>query len=99
MKILQMILKKQKIFHFTDKLLLHNMAASSGLRENVYPISFLLKMFIFIILWLLLLIGIDVKSQWLMLLFSGTDVKTCLDVFSLLYFIQIVVGKLFIFHS
>ena len=39
-------LKKQKIFHFTDKLLLHNMAASSGLRENVYPINFLLKMFI-----------------------------------------------------
>ena len=34
-----------------------------------------------------------------MLLFSGTDVKTCLDVVSLFYFIRIVVGKLFIFHS
>ena len=62
------------------------MAASSGLRENVYPINFFLKMFIFILLLLLLL-----------LLFSGTDVKTCLDVVSLFYFIPIVVGKLFIF--
>ena len=60
MEILQLISKRQKIFHFTDRLLLHNMAASSVLRENVYPINFLLKMFIFIIL---LLIGIDVKSQ------------------------------------
>ena len=32
-----------------------------------------------------------------MLLFLGTDVKTCLDVVSLFYFIPIVVGKLFIF--
>ena len=32
-----------------------------------------------------------------MLLFSGTDVKTCLDVVSLFYLIPIVVGKLFIF--
>ena len=55
--------QKQKIFHFTDKLSLHNMAASSGLRENVYPVNFLLKKIIFIILLLLLLIGIDVKSQ------------------------------------
>ena len=38
-----MISRKKKIFHFTDKLLLHNMTASSGLRENVYPINFLLK--------------------------------------------------------
>ena len=44
------VLKKQKIFHFTDKLLLTNMAASSGLGKNVYPIIFLLKMLIFIIL-------------------------------------------------
>ena len=56
-------LKKQKIFHFTDKLSLHNMTASSGLRENIYPINSLLKMLIFIVLLLLLLIGIDVKSQ------------------------------------
>ena len=28
-----------------------------------------------------------------MLLFSGTDVKNCLDVVSLFYFIPIVVGK------
>ena len=35
--------KNQKIFHFTDKLSLHNMAASSGLREKVYHINFLLK--------------------------------------------------------
>ena len=53
---------KQKIFHLADKHLLHNMAASSGLRENVYPIIFSLKMFIFIILLLLLLISTDVKS-------------------------------------
>ena len=32
-----------------------------------------------------------------MLLLSRTDVKTCLDVVSLFYFIPIVVGKLFIF--
>ena len=32
-----------------------------------------------------------------MLLFSGTDVKTCLDVVSLFYVIPIVVGELFIF--
>ena len=44
--------KKQKIFHFTDKLSLHNIAASSGLRENVYPINFFMKMFIFILLLL-----------------------------------------------
>ena len=42
--ILQLISKKKrKIFHFIDKLSLHNMAASSGLRENVYPINFFLK--------------------------------------------------------
>ena len=45
--------KKKKIFHFTDKLSLHNMAASSRLRENVYPVDFFLKIFIFIILLLL----------------------------------------------
>ena len=45
-------LKNWEIFHFTDKLLLHNMAASSGLRENVYPVNFFMKMFIFIILLL-----------------------------------------------
>ena len=28
-------LQKQKVFYLTDKLSLHNMAASSGLRENV----------------------------------------------------------------
>ena len=32
-----------------------------------------------------------------MLLLSGTDVKTCLDVIPLFYFIPIAVGKLFIF--
>ena len=32
-----------------------------------------------------------------MLLLLGTDVKTCLDVISLSYFISIVVGKIFIF--
>ena len=34
-------LKKQKIFHLADKLLLYNMAASTGLKENVYPINFI----------------------------------------------------------
>ena len=43
-------LNKQKILHLTDKLLQANMAASSGLRENVYPIIFFAKMFIYIIL-------------------------------------------------
>ena len=55
-------LKKKQNIHLTDKLLLHNMAASSGLKENVYLINFPLKMFIFIILLLLLLISIGVKS-------------------------------------
>ena len=32
--------QKQKIFSFAAKLSLHNMAASSGLRENVYPSNF-----------------------------------------------------------
>ena len=32
-----------------------------------------------------------------MLLLLGTDVKTCLDVISLFYFISIVVGKIFSF--
>ena len=35
-------LKKHKIFHFTDKLLLANMAASSCLRENGLPYNFFL---------------------------------------------------------
>ena len=43
-------LNKQKILHLTDKLLQANMAASSGLRENVYPIIFFAKMLIYIIL-------------------------------------------------
>ena len=34
-----------------------------------------------------------------MLLFSGTEVETCLDVVSLFYIIPIMVGTLFIFHS
>ena len=34
-------LLKQNIFHVADKFLLYNMVASSGLRENVYPINFL----------------------------------------------------------
>ena len=73
------------------------MAASSGLRENVYPIHFLLKNVHLYNIIILVLIGIDVKSQWLMLLFSGTDVMTCLDVVSLFYYIPTVVGKIFIF--
>ena len=36
-------LQKQKIFYLTDKLLLHNMAASSDLKENVYHNNFFLK--------------------------------------------------------
>ena len=43
-------LNKQKIFHLTDNLLQANMAASSGLRGNVYPIIFFAKMLIYIIL-------------------------------------------------
>ena len=41
---------KQKILHLTDKLLQANMAASSGLGENVYPIIFFAKMLVYIIL-------------------------------------------------
>ena len=52
-----------KIFYLTDKLLLHNMATSSGLRENVIPSNFFLKMFTFIILLLLLLGSTDVKCS------------------------------------
>ena len=44
-------LKKQKIFLLTDKLLQANMAASSGLRENVYPVIFIVKMLVYIILF------------------------------------------------
>ena len=54
------ISNKFKIFRLTDRLSLHNMAASSCLSENVYPINFLLKMYIFIILLLLLLISIGI---------------------------------------
>ena len=43
-------LSKQKTIHLTDKLSQANMDASSGLRENVYPIIFFAKMFIYIIL-------------------------------------------------
>ena len=43
-------LNKQKILHLTDKLLQANMAAFSGLRENVYPIIFFAKMLVYIIL-------------------------------------------------
>ena len=43
-------LNKQKIFHLTDKLLQANMAASAGLRENVYPLIFFAKMLVYIIL-------------------------------------------------
>ena len=44
-------LKKQKIFLLTDKLLQANMAASSGLRENVYPVIFIAKILVYIILF------------------------------------------------
>ena len=43
-------LNKQKILHLTGKLLQGNMAAYSGLRENVYPIIFFAKMVVYIIL-------------------------------------------------
>ena len=46
--IIKMFSKNRK--YFIDKLLLTNMAASSGLRENVYPMIFLLKILFFIIL-------------------------------------------------
>ena len=57
-----MISKNRKYFTSQTSLSLHNMAVSSGLRENVYPINFFLKMSIFIILLFLLLISIGVKS-------------------------------------
>ena len=42
-------LEKQNFFLLTDKLLQANMAASSGLRENVYPMIFHAKMLVYII--------------------------------------------------
>ena len=59
--ILQMTSKTENI-SLHRQVSLHNMAASSCLMENVYPINFLLNMFIFIIFLLLLLISICVKS-------------------------------------
>ena len=56
-------LSKQKIIHLTDKLLQANMAASSGLRENVYSMIFLGKMFIYIILLYYYKIGIDDEAN------------------------------------
>ena len=44
-------LNKQKVFLLRDKLSQANMAASSGLRENVYPIIFIAKMLVYIILF------------------------------------------------
>ena len=46
-----MISKKQKIFLLTDRLLQANTAASPGLRENVYPLIFIAKMLVYIILF------------------------------------------------
>ena len=43
-------LNKQKILHLTDMLLQANMAASSGQRDNVYPMIFFAKMLVYIIL-------------------------------------------------
>ena len=42
-------LKKQNIFLLTDKLSQANTAASSDLRENVYPVIFIAKMLVYII--------------------------------------------------
>ena len=75
-------LKKQKKFPLNRKTFAAQQNSFLRSRGNVYPINFLLQMFIFIIL---LLISIGVKSSQLMLLLLGTDVKTCLDVMS--YFI------------
>ena len=55
-------LNKQKIFHLTDKLLQANMAASSGLRENVYPLIFFAKMLVYIN-YIIIIIGIDGKAN------------------------------------
>ena len=85
-------LQKQKIFHLAHKLLLHNMAASSGLRENVYPIIFFFKMFIFILL--LLIISTDVKSYHLLLLFLATHVKTY---FRCYFILLLLITSLFYF--
>ena len=69
-------LKKQKIPHFPDKLLLTNMAASSGLRKNVYPIIFLLKnVDPYNIIMLLHSLAQMIKPI-IDVVFSGTDVNT-----------------------
>ena len=51
---------------------------------NVYPMISFWNVHLYNII-IIVLIGIDVKCQWWMLLFSGTDVKTCLDVVSVFY--------------
>ena len=40
-------LSKQKIIHVTDKLSQANIAASSGVRENVYPIIFCQNVYLY----------------------------------------------------
>ena len=58
------------------------MAASSGLRENVYPINFFMKK-VHLYNIIIVLIGIDDKKPMADVIFSDTDVNTCLDVVSL----------------
>ena len=85
-------LSKQKIIHVTDKLLQANMVASSGLRENVYPIIFFVKMFIYIKLLYYYNNWHRWWSQCLMLFFFLFQVQVLLpDVyFILFYFIFIM---------
>ena len=84
---------KQKTFHLADKVSLHNMAASSGLMEIVYPINFSSNMFIYIIL---VSINIDVKSYHLLLLHLGPNFKTYFRCYFIFTFILFVFKNFFI---
>ena len=74
------------------------MAASSGLRENVYPIIFLTEMLIFIILLCYCINWHRWWSQYLILLFPGTDVNTWLDVSYFILFCFIFISFTFVLY-
>ena len=69
---------KHKIFLLKDKLLQANMAASSGLRENVYPVIFIAKMLVYIILFYNYYIVILLAKMLKPMFFFWVDVVTWL---------------------
>ena len=69
-------LQKLKIFYLTDKLVLHNMAASSGLRKMFTPIILFKKCSYLKYYHFCVLKSSDVKCSQLMVLLWCTDVMT-----------------------